>query len=306
LRALALIGIGRMGTRMAERLLRAGFAVRVHNRTPDKAASLIAGGATWCASPAEAARGASIVITMLAGPDASRRMILGPHGVLDGAETGALVIEMTTIAPATACDLAHACAEAGVAYLDCPVSGSLGAAAGGTLVALVGGDADVVARADGVLRHLTRNVVHLGPVGAGSAMKLALNTLLAIYNEGLSEALALAAAGGIARQEAWDVIAGTGLAAGYMKNKREIFLEPGDHETAFTIELMEKDAGLAARLASEHALALPALGASLARLRRALEEGRGHEDLGRVDGPTRSLRTWPARSPLTDGPSRGA
>jgi 3-hydroxyisobutyrate dehydrogenase-like beta-hydroxyacid dehydrogenase len=269
-----------MGALMAGRVAGAGLPLAVWNRT--ERADAVPAGARLATSPRDAAAGADVVVTMVADTAALDAVLGGPDGVLAGAGRGTVLVDMSTIGPDAARDAARRCAQAGVAFLDAPVSGSTSAAAAGQLVAMVGGDEAVLARARPVLATMTRDQRWVGPSGAGAAMKVALNLAVAITNQSVAEVLALAERAGIAPTRAYDVLTAGAVASPYVQYKRDAFLDPDGTPVAFTIDLMAKDVGLALDVAGEAGLALP-LGETVhASLELAREAGFGTQDLARV------------------------
>lgn len=237
----ALIGLGRMGSPMARALLRAGFPLTVHNRTRRRASLLADAGAMVAESPAEAARGADVVITMLADGAAVEAVMEGPDGILAGCRPGSTLIEMSTIGPERARDLAARAADRGSTLLDAPVSGSVALAEAGTLTTLVGGDRERFEAVRPVLAAMTRAQLWLGPSGAGAAMKLGLNGLIAATNQAVAEALVVAEGCGIDRGLAYEAIVQSAVGSPFVEYKREAFVSPSDEPVAFTLQLMEKD-----------------------------------------------------------------
>lgn len=266
----AMVGLGRMGAPMARSLLRAGFPLTVQNRTRRRASLLGDAGATVVESPAEAARSAEVVITMLADGGAVEAVMDGPEGILSAARPGSTLIEMSTIGPERARALATRAAERGIEFLDAPVSGSVALAETGTLTALVGGDRDRFEQVRPVLAAMTRAQLWLGPSGAGAAMKLGLNGLIAATNQAVAEALVIAERCGIERDLAYEAIAQSAVGSPFVAYKRQAFLAPGNEPVAFTLELMEKDLALFLSLADSLGVALPAAGAG----RRAIAAAR--------------------------------
>jgi 3-hydroxyisobutyrate dehydrogenase-like beta-hydroxyacid dehydrogenase len=236
------VGLGRMGLPMARALLRAGFPLTVYNRTRDRV-SLLAGdaGVAVAESPAEVMAAADVVITMLADGDAVEAVMSGSAGLLAGARDGQVLIEMSTIGPDRARSLAARVAEHGVALLDAPVSGSVALAEAGTLTTLVGGDRQAFDRVRPVLAAMTATQLHLGPSGAGAAMKLGLNGLIAATNHAVAEALVFAERSGIDRAAAYDAIAASAVGSPFVAYKRDAFVAPSEEPVAFTLALMEKD-----------------------------------------------------------------
>jgi 3-hydroxyisobutyrate dehydrogenase-like beta-hydroxyacid dehydrogenase len=241
-------GIGRMGLPMARNVLAAGYPLPVINRTPERCAPLVEGGANQAGTPAELAAASDVVITMVADGDAVRALLDGPDGLLAGADSGLVLAEMSTIGPLAAREIAAHCAERGVAMIDAPVSGSIAVATAGELTILAGGDAEALERARPVLDAMSKAVLPLGPSGAGAAMKLGLNLIIGATVQSVSEALVLAEASGIEREAAYDAIAASVVGSTYVGYKREAFLDPDGTPTAFTLDLMRKDLGLALEL----------------------------------------------------------
>jgi 3-hydroxyisobutyrate dehydrogenase-like beta-hydroxyacid dehydrogenase len=273
-----LIGLGNMGRPMAARLAAAGFPLTVWNRTPGRGDA----GATVAASPRELAAASDVVITMLADGAAVRAVLGGADGVLAAGQAGIIVIDMSTIGPVAARELAAEAAAHDVAFLDAPVSGSVALAEQGTLTAMVGGPPDAVARARPVLAALTKAQFHLGPAGAGAAMKLAVNILIAASNQAIAEALTLAESAGIRRSDAYDVLAGSAVASPFVRYKREAYLHPDTAPVAFAAALMRKDLDLALSVAAPVGLPLPVANAARDYLDAACAAGYGDADFACV------------------------
>jgi 3-hydroxyisobutyrate dehydrogenase-like beta-hydroxyacid dehydrogenase len=280
--SVAFLGLGRMGALMAGRVAEAGLPLAVWNRT--ERADAVPAGARSAASPRDAVAGADVVVTMVADAAALDAVLDGPDGVLAGARAGSVLVDMSTIGPEAARDVGRRCAEASVAFLDAPVSGSTPAAASGHLVAMVGGDAAALERVRPVLATMTRDQLWLGPCGTGAAMKVALNLAVAIANQSVAEVLALAERTGIDRSRAYEVLSAGAVASPYVLYKRDAFLDPEGTPVAFSIDLMAKDVGLALRLAHETGVTVP-LGETVGwELERARAAGLGERDLTGVLG----------------------
>src|SRR5512138_2644499 len=187
---IAFIGLGRMGHGMAGRYLDAGFEVAVWNRSKAKADDLIARGARWAASPAEAAVGADAVVTMVADDEASRTVWLGKHGAAAGMKAGTLAIECSTVSHAHALGMARELRSRGLIYIDCPVTGLPEAAASGKLTLLVGADAADLEKAQPYLAPLCTTIRHFGAVGSGTVFKLINNLMGAVQIASLAEGVA--------------------------------------------------------------------------------------------------------------------
>ncbi len=201
--------MGRMGAAMAQRLLGLGHELTVWNRTADKARPLAALGAKVAATPAELAQAAELVLTILTNAEAIEAAYHGASGLLSGEVGGKLFVEMSTVRPQVEQALATEVQARGAALIDCPVSGTVGPAQSGKLLGFVGGDAADVARARPVLEQLCRRVEHVGPVGSGARLKLAINLPLLVYWQSLGEALALCQSLEIEPSRLMDIIADT-------------------------------------------------------------------------------------------------
>ena len=188
---IGIAGLGKMGSAIAQRLIEVGHDLTVWNRSPEKARPLANAGAKVATNPADVARNAQTVITILSDAAAIDAVYGGPAGLLAGDVTGKLFIEMSTVAPATETALAEKVRAKGAALVECPVGGTTGPARQGKLIGLMGGEPADVERARPILEHLCHRLEHCGPVGAGAVMKLTINMPLMIYWQALGEALAL-------------------------------------------------------------------------------------------------------------------
>jgi 3-hydroxyisobutyrate dehydrogenase-like beta-hydroxyacid dehydrogenase len=236
----AVVGLGAMGSRIARRLLDTGHEVVVWSRDSTKAEALEELGATAAASPADAASGVGVVVTMVADPPALREVTEGPGGVVGGASEGTIVVQMSTVGPEPVRRLAEALPD-GAQVLDAPVLGSVDEAEAGTLTIFAAGSDEVVTRMSPLLSELGI-VVHVGPLGAGSAAKLVANSTLFGVLGVLGEALVLGGRLGLTRDETFRVLATTPLAA--QAERRRPSIETGDYPTRFTLPLALKDADL--------------------------------------------------------------
>ncbi len=197
-RTIAFIGTGLMGGPMARNLLKAGFTVRVWNRSVEKAQALVEHGAVLAASPADAAKGADIVITMLSDGNAVGN-VLFDMGVAEALEQGAIVIDSSSIAPPIARDHSQKLKALGIAHVDAPVSGGVPGATAGTLAIMAGGDEATVTSLDDVFSAMGR-LTYVGPSGAGQLCKLANQQIVAITIGAVAEAMMLVEAGGASRE----------------------------------------------------------------------------------------------------------
>jgi 3-hydroxyisobutyrate dehydrogenase-like beta-hydroxyacid dehydrogenase len=273
-------GIGRMGLAMARNLLRAGFPLVVWNRTPERCAPLVDEGAVLATGP-EALAAADVVVTMLSDGQAARAVLV-ESGLLATLRPGSVVLEMSTIGPDAVAELSAEAEGHRVRLLDAPVSGSVSVAEAAQLFAMVGGEREAYALATPVLDAMTKGHMLLGPSGAGAAMKLAVNAMIAVTNESVAETLALAERFGIERERAYDVLAGGALASPFVLYKRGAFLQPDTEEVAFTTALMRKDTALAHDLAARLGVRMPAAEAAASVLQEALDRGLADADMASV------------------------
>jgi 3-hydroxyisobutyrate dehydrogenase-like beta-hydroxyacid dehydrogenase len=276
------VGMGRMGAPMAGRVAEAGFPLTVWNRSTERCDPLASLGATVADMPKELAERSDVVVTMVADADALRAILEGDDGLLAGLQPDAIVVDTSTIGPTAAVEFAQAVSERGAHWIDAPVSGSTALAEKGELALMIGGEPSAIARAKPVLDAISAKQFHLGGAGTGAAMKLAVNSAIAVFNEAIAEGLVLAEEAGIEREAAYDVFAGGALAAPYVLYKRNAFVQPEETPVAFTVSLMRKDLELARRLADDLGVEMKATQAADDVLARACDLGLGDADFASV------------------------
>jgi 3-hydroxyisobutyrate dehydrogenase-like beta-hydroxyacid dehydrogenase len=276
----AVLGTGRMGGAMIGTLRRAGFDVRMWNRTAAKAGEVAgATGAVVAETASEAVSDADVVITSLADDEA----VLATYASLaPGLHDRQVVLEMSTIAPGTVRRIRPLVEDRGASLLDAPVSGSVSVVERGELTIMAGGDANALGRAREVLDALAAKVFHVGPLGAGATMKLAVNALVHAIDVGLSEALVLAEKAGVERGVAYDVFAAGAAAAPFVLYKRAAFEHPDDTPIAFSMDLMAKDLDLILDLAGEVGAPMDQATENREVVRRALAAGFAGRDMSAV------------------------
>ena len=278
---IALLGTGRMGAAMARRLADAGHRVRVWNRTVTSARDLVEsradGALVLASSAAEAVTGAAAVMTALADGDVTAAVVLD-ESVGAALPPGCLVIDLGTSGVAAATALGQALRGSGFRFVDAPVSGSVPAVNAGTLLVMASGAAEDVAEATPLLRAFAAEVVRVGDVGAGQAMKLAVNLVLHDLNAALAEALDLAARSGIDRVDAYDVLEKSVVGAPFVRYKRAAFLDPAT-PTAMSLALVAKDLGLITEHARHLGARLPVTEEARARVQGAVDAGWGGRDM---------------------------
>jgi 3-hydroxyisobutyrate dehydrogenase/2-hydroxy-3-oxopropionate reductase len=272
----AVIGTGRMGGAMVGRLSGAGHRVVAYNRSRERAARL---GVDVAATPRDAVAGAEVVFVSLADDAAVDAVYRGDDGLVAGLEAGAVVVETSTIHPDTVRALAPLVAGARATLLDAPVSGSVPVVQRGELTFMVGGDAAALDRVRPVLGALAAKVFHLGEVGHGAAMKLAVNAVVHALNQALCEALVLAEKAGLAREAAYEVFASSAVAAPFVLYKRAAFERPEETPVAFMLDLVAKDLALINDLAGGVGARMEQLAANRAVVAEALKAGYGSRDM---------------------------
>jgi 3-hydroxyisobutyrate dehydrogenase len=264
----AVLGAGRMGSAMARRVAGAGHGLTVWNRTEAAARALASSvpGARVAGTAAEAVRGCDVVLSVLADGAATCAVLLDTD-VVSALPRGGVVCDLATSGVAAAGALGAGLAEAGVPFVDA-----------GTLLVMAGGDPAAIAAAEPILAAFARRVVRVGDVSAGQAMKLAVNLVVHDLNAALAEALVLAENAGIAREDAYDVLADSVVAAPFVGYKRAAFLDP-DTPVAMSLDLVRKDLRLIAELAADVGVAIEVTTAAEAVVEAACEAGHGSEDM---------------------------
>ena len=286
------VGLGSMGLPMAANIAAAGFPLVVWNRTASKAATLAAGcEARVAASPAALAAEADVVITMVADGDVLLDLYAGSGDMAGSLRPGTVCIDMSTISPAQAAAAATAVTGSGGRFVDAPVSGSVALAEAGTLTVMAGGEASAVDAARPVLEAVSARIYHMGPVGSGATIKLAVNSIVYGLGQAVSEALVLAEAAGIERARAYEVFANSAIAAPFVHYRREAFLKPGEVPVAFRMVLARKDLDLALELAGGVGASLPQSELNRAVIEEAIEAGFGDHDMSAVAQHLRGQRS---------------
>jgi 3-hydroxyisobutyrate dehydrogenase/2-hydroxy-3-oxopropionate reductase len=283
----AILGTGRMGGAMARSLARAGTPLVLANRSREKAESLAAelgGDARAVGTPAEAAAVADVVISMVADGAAVEALYRGPDGVLAGLRPGTVALDSSTVPPSVSRDLAPDIRARGADILDAPVSGSVTLAETGKLTLLVGGEAATLERVRPILDQLAARVFHMGPLGSGAVIKLAVNTIIFGLNQSVAEALVLAERAGVDRAAAYEVFMASAIGAPYVQYKRDAFVDPETAPVAFALSLAAKDLGLITDVATEVGAAMPQARLDAATIATAMERlpAGGESDLAAV------------------------
>ncbi len=271
------IGLGIMGRPMAKHLVDAGYEVTVWNRTQSKTVDLVASGAHPGGSPKDVASRSEITITIVADTPDVRQVILGPEGISEGVRRGAVVVDMSTISPATTRDIAHALAGRGAEMLDAPVSGGQKGAIEGTLSIMVGGKPEVFERVLPVFQKMGRNIVHVGDHGAGQVAKACNQLVLSLTLLGVAEALTLARKAGVDPAKVRAALLGGFAQSRVLEMHGERMLD-GNFEPGFRTRLFHKDMGIVVE--TGRTAGMPLLGAGLAAQLYQMAMSRG---LGEMD-----------------------
>ncbi|WP_127088191.1 NAD(P)-dependent oxidoreductase [Aquabacter cavernae] len=286
-------GMGRMGAAMALRLLELGHEVTVWNRSADKLAPLEAAGAKVAATPAGLADGNDVIFSSLLDGPAMQAVYEGPGGLLSVDLTGKLVIEMSTVLSREEEELAAKVRAAGAAFVECPVGGTVGPARTGKLLGLAGGEAGDFEQAKPLLDQLCRRVEHVGPVGAGAALKLAINLPLLVYYQALGEAYTLCRKAGL--DPAWlvDFFADTSGGSNILKMRGAAIAQAlsGDDTgpAAFSVDAIRKDLSTMLAEARTEGADLPLTAAALKVYDEASASGLGEKDGSMLAG------FWPGK-----------
>jgi 3-hydroxyisobutyrate dehydrogenase len=282
------IGLGTMGSAMAANIVRAGFPLTVWNRTVGRAPELGDLGATFAATAAEVAAASDIVVVCVSDTPDVEAVLFGPDGVSAGAQQGTLIIDCSTIAPSGSWKFAERLDGLGLVFVDAPVSGGSEGARNATLTIFVGGHERDVEQARPVLTAIGRTITHVGPIGAGQAVKAVNQVILAGAYLGVAEGIVLAMKAGLDAQQVIEAL-GAGAAQSWVLANRSGRMVDNDYPLGFKLALHRKDLGIALSLADQLGASLP-----LAALTAALEsgliaQGHGDEDMSALARAIRQL-----------------
>jgi 3-hydroxyisobutyrate dehydrogenase len=282
------IGLGTMGSAMAANIARAGFPLTVWNRTVGRAPELADLGATFAATAAEVAAASDIVVVCVSDTPDVEAVLFGPDGVTAGAQEGTLIIDCSTIAPSGSWTFAERLDGLGLVFVDAPVSGGSEGARNATLTIFVGGHERDVERARPVLTAIGRTITHVGPIGAGQAVKAVNQVILAGAYLGVAEGIVLAMKAGLDASQVIEALGG-GAAQSWVLANRSARMVDNDYPLGFKLALHRKDLGIAIGLADQLGVSLP-----LASLTAALEsgliaQGHGDEDMSALARAIRQL-----------------
>ena len=292
---IAFCGLGLMGSGMVSSLLRDGHEVSVWNRSPTKSADPVKAGASLAESPRAAATEADAAFAMVSDDEASRAIWLGPSGMLERLEPGTLVIECSTLSHGWVMELSAIASEKGLRFLDCPVTGLPDAAARGELTLLLGADPDDFEQGKPLLNAISKETLHFGPVGSGTAYKLIVNLLGAVEIAATAEAMESAARAGLDLEQVAEAL-GKGAAGSFHVDRQARIMATESHREnlAFTTDLRRKDTRYGVALSHELGVASALGDITLAQFDHASKLGFGDENESHVLDAVRS-RSRPAR-----------
>lgn len=290
------IGLGIMGKPMSKNLLKAGYALIVYDINTEAVRELVAAGAEAAASPKEVAEKCDVVITMLPNSPHVKAAALGPGGIIEGARAGMILVDMSSIAPGAAQEVAARLAEKGVEMLDAPVSGGEPKAIEGTLSIMVGGKETLFERCKDMLSKMGASVVLCGEIGAGNMTKLANQIIVALNIAAMSEALVLGAKAGVNPETIYQAIRG-GLAGSTVLDAKAPMVLSGNFKPGFRIELHIKDLANALETAHEVGVPLP-LTSQVMEIMQALKvDGKAGNDHSGIIQFYEKLAQFEARKP---------
>jgi 3-hydroxyisobutyrate dehydrogenase len=285
--SVAILGLGTMGAGMAANLLQAGFPLAVYNRSRAKAEAFAAQGARVADTPADAVRGANVVLSMLADDAASRAVWLGTAGALAAAEEGSVLVESSTASPAWIEELDAAARARGLDFLDAPVTGSRAQAAAGQLSFLVGGPHEALEAARPVLQAMSKEIVALGPVGSGAKLKLINNFLCGVQIASLAEGIAWLERSGLDCDQALAFLR-SGAGGSPVVANLSARMTNRDYAVNFHLKLMSKDLEYAGEAAAESGVELTTAASARRLFEQAVAQGYGDQDMSAVVEPLRA------------------
>jgi 3-hydroxyisobutyrate dehydrogenase len=278
---ITLLGLGTMGRGMAANLLKAGYPLTVYNRTRARAEVLKSSGARVAGTPAAAARDATVVLAMLADDEASRTAWLGSDGALAAMKRGSVVVECSTLSPDWVAELDEEAHRRGLQMVEAPVTGSRAQADAGQLNFLAGANAKTLERVTPLLRCMSKEILHLGPVGSGAQLKLINNFLCAVQVTSFAEALAWIERTGLNREAALEFLKKGAPGSGILNTMADRMTKR-TYEVNFLLRLMAKDVQYAHAAAAQLGVDLSTARPAAALFRKAQEKGHGEQDMSAV------------------------
>jgi 2-hydroxy-3-oxopropionate reductase len=275
------IGLGIMGNPMAKNLIKAGYELTVYDIVPEKVDDVVKAGAKAGSSSKDVAAQSEIVITMLPNSPEVKEVVLGPDGVLEGAESGTILIDMSSIAPLTSQEVSAQAQKKGVAMLDAPVSGGEPKAVDGTLAIMVGGPAKVFDQVKDILAVMGASVTRVGEIGSGNTTKLANQIIVALNIAAMSEAMVLATKAKVDPEKVFQAIRG-GLAQSTVLDAKMPLVLEGNFKPGFRIELHIKDLANALDTAHELGVPVPLSSVVMEAMQALRVDGKSGDDHGGI------------------------
>ena len=282
------VGLGTMGAAMAANVVRAGFPLTAWNRTPGRAPELVDLGATISESPAALAAESDIVVICVSDTADVEAVLFGPGGITEGAREGTLVVDCSTIAPSGSWKFAERLDGLGLAMVDAPVSGGSEGARNATLTIFVGGHERDVERARPVLTAMGRTITHVGPIGAGQAVKAVNQVIIAGTYLGVAEGIVLAIKAGLDVEQVIGALGGGAAQSWVLANRSGRMLD-NDYPPGFKLSLHRKDLGIALGLADQLGASLPLTALTAALESGLVAQGHGDEDMSALARAIRQL-----------------
>ena len=275
------IGLGIMGKPMAQNLLKAGYELTVYDIVPERMDDLVKAGGRKGSSSKDVAAKSDIIITMLPNSPHVREAVLGPNGVLEGARRGAILIDMSSIAPLASREIAAKVQEEGIVMLDAPVSGGEPKAIAGTLAIMVGGPEETFEQVKDILTRMGSSVTRVGDIGSGNVAKLANQIIVALNIAAMSEAMVLATKAGVDPEKVFQAIRGGLAGSAVLEAKMPLALK-GNFKPGFRIELHIKDVANALDTAHELGVPVPLSGVVMEIMQALKADGKGANDHGGI------------------------
>ncbi|MFZ0452192.1 MAG: NAD(P)-dependent oxidoreductase [Ignavibacteriaceae bacterium] len=275
------IGLGLMGSRMAENLLKGGYELIVYNRTKEKAEPIVKKGASLAGSFKEAGENADILFTMLSNPEAVKEAAVGKNGFLESLKENSLWIDLSTVNPSFSIEMNEKAGEKNIRFLDAPVAGTVGPAERGELIILVGGDENDLNEAKPLLEKMGKKIIHLGKNGMGTSMKMVINLMLANSMVAFAEAITLGESLGFSKDALFNTLIGGPVTAPFLASKKEK-IQKDDFSTEFPLEHMQKDLQLVDITAFENKISLPLSNIAKEIYGLAIKNGLGEKDFSAV------------------------
>jgi 3-hydroxyisobutyrate dehydrogenase-like beta-hydroxyacid dehydrogenase len=275
------IGLGLMGSRMAENLIKGGYELIVYNRTKEKAEPLVKKGASLAGSLKEAGENSDILFTMLSNPEAVKDAALGEKGFLPSLKENSLWVDFSTVNPSFSIEMSKIAKGKNIRFLDAPVAGTVGPAEMGELIVLVGGDEKDLNEAKPLLEKIGKKIIHLGRNGMGTSMKMVINLMLANSMASFAEAITLGESLGFSKDVLFNTLIGGPVSAPFLTSKKEK-IQNDDFSTEFPLEHMQKDLQLVDITAFENKISLPLSNIAKEIYGLAIKNGFGEKDFSAV------------------------